>query len=83
MFCFSKKITNIWESSHWELFCKKDVLQCVFDWEFDVFQIVKRRGAQTKLGALLKTCLFTWDVDVFLIIIGGKTQSTLGNQVFW
>ena len=49
-FCLSKKITDIWESSHWELFCKKDVLRCVLDWEFDweMFWIVKRRGALTK-----------------------------------
>ena len=36
-FCFFKKITGIRESSQWELFWKKDVLTCVFDWEFDVF----------------------------------------------
>ena len=57
-FCLSKKITDIWESSHWELLCKKDVLRCVFDWEFEMLWIVKRRGALTILGALLKICLF-------------------------
>ena len=57
-FCLSKKITDIWESSHWKLFCKKDVLRSVFDWEFEVFRIVKRRGTLTKLGALLKVYLF-------------------------
>ena len=70
--CLSKKITDIWESSHWELFCKKD-LRCVFDWKFEVFWIVKRRIALTKLGALLKICLFAWDIAVFWIIIGGHT----------
>ena len=78
-FCLSIKITDIWESSHWELFCKKDVLKCVLDWEFEVFWIVKRRGALTKLGALLKICFFAWDIDVFWIVIGERTQSTLGN----
>ena len=72
-FCLSKKITDIWESSHWELLCKKDVLRCVFDWKFEVFWIVKRRIALTKLGALLKICLFAWDIAVFWIIIGGHT----------
>ena len=62
-FCLCKRITDIWESSHWELFCKKDVLKCVLDWEYEVFWIVKRRGALTKLGALLKMCLFAWDID--------------------
>ena len=78
-FCLPKKITDIWESSHWELFCKNDVLRYVFDWESEVFWKVKRRGAMTKLGALLKTCLFAWNIDVFWIIIGGQTQSILGN----
>ena len=36
-FCLFKKITDIWERSHSELFWKKDVLRCVFDWEFEVF----------------------------------------------
>ena len=71
--CLSKKITDIWESSHWELLCKKDVLRCVFDWKFEVFWIVKRRIALTKLGALLKIYLFAWDIAVFWIIIGGHT----------
>ena len=31
-FCLSIKITDIWESSHRELLCKKDVLRYVFDW---------------------------------------------------
>ena len=80
-FCFSlcKRITDIRESSHWELFCKNDVLRCVLDLGFEVSWGVKRRGALTKLGALLKIRLFAWDIDVFWIIIGGQTQSTLGN----
>ena len=40
-----KKITDIWESNDWELFCKKDVLRSVFDWKFEVFWIVKKDGA--------------------------------------
>ena len=61
------------------MFRKKGVLRCVFDWEFEVFWIVKRRGSLIKLGALLKICLFAWDIDVFWIIIGGQSQGTLGN----
>ena len=60
-FCLSKKITDIWESSYWELFCKKNVLKYVFDYEFEVFQIVKSRDALAKLGVMLKICLFAWD----------------------
>ena len=82
-FCLSNKIADIWESSHWELLCKKDVLKCVFDQELEVFWIAKRRSALTKLGAMLKIFPFAWDIDMFWIIVGGQTQSTLGNQVFW
>ena len=63
-FCLSKKITDMWEGSHWQLYCKKDVLRCVFDWEFEVFLIVKRGGALTKLDVVLKICFFAWDIDV-------------------
>ena len=38
-------LTDIWESNDWELFCKKDVLRSVFDWQFEVFWIVKKDGA--------------------------------------
>ena len=44
-----------------------------------MFWIAKRRGALTKLGAMLKICPFAWDIDMFWIIFGGQTQSTLGN----
>ena len=74
-FCLFKKITDIWESNYWELFYKEDVLRCVFNWEFEVFWIVKRWGALTKLGALLKICFFARDFDLFRIIVGGQNQS--------
>ena len=81
-FCFSKKITDIWESTYWALFCKKDVLRCVFDGEFEVLWIVKRRNTLIKLSALLKIWLFAWDIDVFWIMTRGHSQSNLGNWVF-
>ena len=52
---------------------------CAFDWKFEVFWIVKRRGALIKLDALLKICLFAWYIDLFWIIIVEQTQSTQGN----
>ena len=41
-------------SSHWELFCKKGILRCVFAKEFEAFWIVQRThwDTLTKLGAL-------------------------------
>ena len=52
------------ESSHWELFCKKSVLKCDFAWKFEVFWIVQSRATLTELGALLKIFLFTRNIDV-------------------
>ena len=81
-FGLSKKVPVIWESSHWELFCKKGVLRCVFDQEFEVFWRVQSWGGLTKVGPLLKICLLSQDIDVFWMIIGGLTQNTLANQVY-
>ena len=50
-FPFLKKLLTF-ESSHWELFCKKGVLKCAFAKEFEVFWIVQIRGILTKLAAL-------------------------------
>ena len=66
-FSFFKKLK--FDRSHWKLFCKKDVLRCIFAWEFEPLWIVQSRGTLTKLGALLKVCLLAWDIDVFWIII--------------
>ena len=73
-FSLSKKITGI-EISHWELFCKKGVLRCVFAWENEVFWTGQSQGKPGKLSALLKFSLFAWDVDLFWII---KMQSSRG-----
>ena len=79
-FCFSlsKKITAF-ESSHWELLCKKGVLRCVFAWENEVFWTIQSQGTLTKLGALLKFCLLAWDVDVFWIIMWRKNSKQPGK----
>ena len=41
------------ESSHWELFCKKGSLSCVFALEFEVFWILQPQ--LTKGAVLLKS----------------------------
>ena len=66
VFAFLKRYL-IFKSSHWELFCKKGVLRCVFACELFLFWIVQSRGALNKIRCsfkILPFCLGYWrDLD--------------------
>ena len=48
LFGFQKRQLTF-KNRHWELFCEKGVLSCVFACDFEVLWIVQSRGALNKI----------------------------------
>ena len=66
-------------SSHWDLFCKRDILECVFDWESELFWLVQPHLRKRDVLLKLKTCLQNYNffekyIVVFWISIERKNS---------
>ena len=82
-FCLSKKITDICESNHWELFGKKDVLRCFWLGIWGVLDS-KKTGRTNKMRCSVKKLPFWvgyWRVLDYIRRTNSKHPGKLGILV--